>query len=119
MEEKRQNIRWQVNQEGSLNLLNNSLSVFCYLRDISIAGARIYLKERLADVNSLVMGLRITDDIYLENVKGNIIWENEEDGGGVYGIVFNGLDVINKNKVYDLVYKSISPDKKEPLWKNI
>ncbi len=119
MQEKRWNVRWQVNREGNLNLLNNPLSVDCLIRDLSIAGARIYSSQRLPKANDLVMGLNITDEVSLDNVKASIVWQKEDDSGNVYGLAFKGLGEINKNKVYDFVYKSISQDKKEPLWKDI
>jgi c-di-GMP-binding flagellar brake protein YcgR len=119
MQEKRWNVRWQVNREGSLNLLNNLSAITYSIRDISIAGARIYSSERLPSTNNLVMGLKIADDVSLDNVKANVVWQKEEDGGSVYGLAFNNLGEINKDKVYDFVYKSISQDKKEPLWRNM
>ncbi len=118
MQEKRWNVRWQVNREGSINLLNNPSSITCSIRDISIAGARIYSNERFPSTN-LVMGLKIADKVGLDNVKANVVWQKEEDGGSVYGLAFNNLGEINKDKVYDFVYKSISQDKKEPLWRSI
>ncbi len=102
-----------------MDILNNPSPVACSVRDISIAGARIYSNQSLTVTNNLVMGLRISDEISLDNVKANIVWQKEADGGSVYGLVFNNLGEINKDKVYDFVYKSISKDKKEPLWRSI
>ncbi|TBR15083.1 PilZ domain-containing protein [bacterium] len=118
MQEKRWNVRWQVNREGNINLLNEPSDIACSIRDISIAGARIYSSQRLPD-NNLSMGLRIANEVSLDNVKASVIWRKEENGGSVYGLAFNNLGEINKDKVYDFVYKSISQDKKEPLWRSI
>lgn len=107
MTDKRQNIRWKINKRIDLNLMGDKpLAVETVLDDISIAGARLSLKERLPQ-----------EEVNLFGLKAAVVWRRETQRTNTYGLSFRQIGEIEKNRIYAFVYSNFPDDIKEPPWR--
>ncbi len=103
MENKRCNSRWQVNSPGSLGLEGVAEELSCTIRDISLKGMCILTNKALPAEEILRTAINLSHKSRLNDIEAKITWSRKTEEGNSYGIYFNKIKDVEKNKIYDFV----------------
>lgn len=115
MLEHRRYVRYQVNQQGKLNLGEASTELPCQVKDISYKGARITLNTKLSEDKALRINLRLSEDCSVD-AEVWIAWHKVFNGVNHYGIYFDKIRDADKAKIYNFLNKYCYNEMRNKWW---
>lgn len=115
MQEHRRYVRYQVKQQGRLKLEQVAGELPCQIKDISYKGARIVLNAKLPEDTSLRINLRLYED-YTIDAEVWIAWHKVFNGVNHYGIYFDKIRDVDKDKIYSFLNKYCRNEMKGKWW---
>lgn len=104
MQEHRRYVRYQVNQQGRLKLEQASTEWSCQVKDINYKGAKIALNAKLSENTALRINLRLSEDCSID-VEIWVAWHKVFNGVNHYGIYFDKIRDVDKDKIYSFLNK--------------
>jgi c-di-GMP-binding flagellar brake protein YcgR len=122
MEERRCEPRWTVNQQAQLQIEDHPNYIPCTVEDISSRGMCISLGKHLfaeafSNIN-IILG-----DALAFNTGAHVAWEEEEEGKNTYGLFFNRIDDLDKEKVTQYINNNFSDklmeDSRKQWWRGL
>ena len=115
MQEHRKYVRYQVNQQGRLNLEQASQEWLCQIKDISYKGAQIVLNAKLPEDTALRINLRLSQD-YSIDAEVWIAWHKVLNGVNHYGIYFDKIRDADKDKIFSFLNKYCYNEMRGKWW---
>ncbi len=115
MQEHRRYVRYQVKQQGRLKLEQVSEELFCQIKDISYKGAKIALNAKLPENTALSINLRLHEDCAID-AEAWIAWHEVFNGVNHYGIYFDKVRDVDKDKIYSFLNKYCYNEMKGKWW---
>lgn len=105
MQIKRRFARWQVNVQAELGNVDNDTQCTCVVSDISLKGARLFMKEKLQRDNLLNLAIALSDTCVLF-VEAWVVWHRCIEGCNHYGLYFKQIRDQDKDKIYSFMCTS-------------
>ncbi|MEI6832340.1 MAG: PilZ domain-containing protein [Candidatus Omnitrophota bacterium] len=115
MQELRKYVRYQVKQPGRLKLEQASRECSCQVKDISYKGAKIALNAKLPENTALRINLRLSEDCSID-AEVWIAWHKVFNGVNHYGIYFDKIRDMDKNKIHSFLNKYCYNEMREKWW---
>ncbi len=115
MQEHRRYVRYQVNQQGRLKLEQTSEEWLCQVKDISYKGAKIALNAKLSENTAVRINLRLSDDCSID-AEVWIAWHKVFNGVNHYGIYFDKIRDVDKDKIYSFLNKYCYNQMRRKWW---
>lgn len=120
MEERRRNGRWQINKSVRLNLSGEyPVSLDGLIEDISNRGVKVSLRQKLPKEVVLNIDINLTEDVSLKDLEITVAWHKEAENLNSYGVSFKKIRDMDKDKIYNFVYKNFPQQIREQWWKGI
>ncbi|MDP2905326.1 MAG: PilZ domain-containing protein [Candidatus Omnitrophota bacterium] len=102
MENRRQFVRWQLNQEAKVQLEGKTAEADCNVLDLSFKGARIALKPKLATEKAVRLRLTLNPEFQLE-AEVWVAWHKGAGNHNIYGLYFHRIKDADKEKIYKFI----------------
>jgi len=99
MENRRQYVRWQVNQAAKVQLEGKPVEADCNVLDLSLKGARIALKPKLATEKAVRLRLSLNPEFQVE-AEVWVAWHKGAGSHNMYGLYFHRIKDADKEKIY-------------------
>jgi PilZ domain len=115
MNERRRYVRYQVKQQGRLQLKQVSGEWPCQVKDISYKGAKIALNAKLPEDIVLRINLRLSDNCSID-AEVWIAWHKVFNGVNHYGIYFDKICDADKDKIHSFLSKYCYNEMRGKLW---
>lgn len=111
----RRYIRWQVNRKVKVSLEGKLEPLECAIYDLSLSGAKISLKQKLAQDTFLKLVFSLSDELSFE-VTAWVAWHRTIDGTNIYGLYFSRLRDIDKENIFRFIHNNFPEQIKERWW---
>ena len=117
MEDKRRNIRWQVDKDAKMDLLGDeSGRLNCAIKDICVRGVRVCVNQKLPQEATININLDLCVDVSLRDVEAKVVWRQESEEANTYGLSFERIREMDKTKIYDFVHKNFPQEIRKGWW---
>jgi hypothetical protein len=115
IKERRQTVRWQINSPGQLVLEDCRALVNCTILDINYKGVQVLMDKPLENAKLLKVSVVLSEECYLDSIDLRSVWHRKVPEGELYGLYFNRIKDIDKEKIYKFVFKH-SPRQIHQQW---
>jgi hypothetical protein len=104
MQEHRKLPRWQINRQGRLKLEQAAQEIFCQVqvKDINYKGAGIILNVKLPEDKALKLSLQLSENHTID-AEIWVAWHKVINGANHYGLYFNKIKDVDKDKIYKFI----------------
>jgi len=116
MDERRQLPRWQVKKEAKVWLPQMQEFSRCIIEDINLKGMRASFNKRLPQEQPVNMSVGLGDNFDLMKLEVDLPWVREDQGRYVYGISFNKIGEVDKDRIYQYINSYCSEQFKDKWW---
>ena len=118
MQERRISPRLALNRLAELRIEDNSRPIPCTVEDISVSGMRVSLNRCLFPETFSNVNFSLTDNFGF-NAGATVAWQESVEGKSTYGLRFNRIDDLDRERINQFVGNSISPEEKDSWWKGL
>lgn len=120
MEDKRRNIRWQINKDAKIDLLGDEPEhLNCVIKDICVRGVKVCVSRKLPQEATININLDLCADVSLKDVEAKVAWRQESEEANVYGLSFERIREMDKTKIYDFVYRDFPQEIRKGWWQGL
>ncbi|MDP2044396.1 MAG: PilZ domain-containing protein [Candidatus Omnitrophota bacterium] len=117
MEDKRRNIRWQINKDAKMDLLGGEPEQLnCAIKDICVRGVRVCVNRKLPQEATININLDLCVDVSLRDVEAKVVWRQASEEANAYGLSFERIREMDKTKIYDFVHRNFPKEIRKGWW---
>jgi len=116
MDERRQLPRWEINKESKVWMPLIQGFSHCMIEDMHLKGMRVSFNKRLPQEQTVKMSFTIEDNFDFIKIEAQITWIKEDMGRYVYGISFNKIAEMDKDRIYQYINTNCYDQIKNNWW---
>lgn len=115
MKELRKSARWQIDRQGTFKLWHPPQEVFCLIKDIGYKGVKVALNTKLPEDTALKINLQLSENHTID-AEVWIAWHKVINGAHHYGLYFNRIRDVDKEKIFKFISAFYPNDLKRKWW---
>jgi len=115
MKDYRKLSRWQINQLITLKIDQVPEDLFCQIKDINSKGVKVTLNTKLPQGRKLKISLKLSENCIVD-AEAWIAWHKVFNGVNHYGLYFNKIKDLDKDKIFKFVNMYRYGDLKQKPW---
>jgi hypothetical protein len=112
----RQVRRWQINWQAKIKLEGQEGFTNCAIYDISFKGIKVCLPYKLQTDTFLKLSVCVSEECVLAEVEAWVAWHKTIEGRNVYGLYFNKIKDVEKEKIYRFLRRNFLGEVNKQWW---
>lgn len=118
MQEHRSYPRIKVEKEAGCMIENRLTPILCTVDDISESGVRLTMNKNLLPEVFSNLNLSVGDALSF-SASAHVAWHDEYEGKNTYGLSFNRIDNMDRQKIAEYIRDNSLKDLREQWWKGL
>ncbi len=107
-QDKRRIARWGIDRPASVRLEGAEKAVECRIKDLSLKGFMIILRQMLPADTFIKLNITLSEDFSFD-AEAWIVWHKRAMDKNIYGLYFSKLKDSDKEQIYKFVLKNFAP----------